>query len=234
MEGWSQMSKDSLCQKQLEMQLHSWEASQAASHVHKLLSLQGEQSCRARCYFQKKLLRETWPLNGASVQLIISLVIDNGNSARGPGKKQRRNITQQQEESHGMYIFAKALILEFLRFLSLNSYWQVLSGRKKVCQSASSALFAWFYFLCPVGYEEETGLYLTGEKKNPSLASDSRPFQNKSLTVVPLYFPGLLALWNGLFTVWWRRRRLESCLCSTHEAVPCTSLCSPGVASFYK
>lgn len=86
-------------------------------------------------------------------------------------------------------------------------------------------------FLCLIGYKKETWSYLRGEKKNPSLAPDSRPFQKKSsLIVVPLYFLGLLVLVDRV--VYCLMKKEEARI--LHEAVPHASLCSPGVDSFYK
>lgn len=42
---------------------------------------------------EKILPCETWPLNGASVQLIFYLIVGNENSARKAWRTQRRNIT---------------------------------------------------------------------------------------------------------------------------------------------
>lgn len=94
------------------------------------LGLQGEQSCRARCYSQKKLLRETWPLNGASVQLIISLVIDNENSAGRAWKtqtKKEHNPTMKRKSRYIRFcqnIYFGVPQISQLEFILTYPFWE--------------------------------------------------------------------------------------------------------------
>lgn len=94
------------------------------------LSLQGGEVTQPDVISRKQALCRTWPLNDASVQLILPCVIANESSLESPGKNSR-NITELWKENHEIRMFLPKHILEYLRFLSLNSYCNEISGRER-------------------------------------------------------------------------------------------------------